>query len=101
LVQPRFAALLEAFRRRTGYPVLLNTSLNLRGEPIVATPADALVCAARAGLDALVLDDWVVEREMLPPGLGELLEAWHTRPRPALGAGENRSPIGEALYTFV
>lgn len=60
-VNPRFAALLERFHRRTGYGVLLNTSFNQRGEPVVCTPADALDCFIRSGLDALVLADVVVD----------------------------------------
>lgn len=46
----------------TGLPVILNTSFNLRGEPIVNTPADALATFERSGLDALVLGDFLVSR---------------------------------------
>ncbi len=60
---PEFHALLSAFADRTGCPVLLNTSFNLRGEPIVCSPADAYDCFMRSGLDALVLESWLVERE--------------------------------------
>jgi carbamoyltransferase len=63
---PRFHRLLEAFERRTGCPVLLNTSFNLRGEPIVCTPEDALICFLRSGLDCLVLEDLVLDRSALP-----------------------------------
>ncbi|MFM7069636.1 MAG: carbamoyltransferase [Actinomycetes bacterium] len=55
-----FAALLEAFHRQTGCPVLLNTSFNRAGEPIVGTPADALQTAEACGLDLLVLEDCIV-----------------------------------------
>ncbi|CAA9290372.1 MAG: Nodulation protein nolO [uncultured Corynebacteriales bacterium] len=65
-VDPRFHALLTAFGRRTGFPVLLNTSFNMRGEPIVATPADALACFVRSRLDVLVLGDLVVRAADLP-----------------------------------
>ncbi len=54
---PRFHALLEAFGRRRGAAVLLNTSFNVRGEPIVATPAEALDALLRTGLDAVVIGD--------------------------------------------
>ena len=64
---PRFAALLEAFYRRTGCPILLNTSFNMRGEPIVCTPEDAILCFVRSQLDVLVIEDFVVEREAIPP----------------------------------
>ena len=53
----RFHALIEAFERLTGVPVVLNTSFNLAGEPIVCTPADAVSTFRRSGLDALVAGD--------------------------------------------
>ncbi len=59
---PRFWHLLDAFRRRTGCPVLVNTSFNRRGEPIVATPADAWRCFAGSDIDLLVLGDCIVRR---------------------------------------
>jgi len=63
---PRFARLLRAFEARTSCPILLNTSFNLRGEPIVCTPAEALVCFVRSDLDCLVLEDALVDRDGLP-----------------------------------
>jgi carbamoyltransferase len=59
---PRFYRLLESFERRTDVPVLLNTSFNLRGEPIVNSPSDALSTFARSDLDLLVLGPCVVSR---------------------------------------
>jgi carbamoyltransferase len=59
---PAFRRLLEAFGARTGVPVVLNTSFNVRGEPIVRTPAEALACFDRTGMDLLVLGDRVVEK---------------------------------------
>jgi carbamoyltransferase len=53
---PRYHALIERFGRATGVPVLLNTSFNLRGEPIVNTPEEAISTFQRSGMDALVLD---------------------------------------------
>ncbi len=96
---PRFAALLEAFYRRTGCPMLVNTSFNVRGEPIVCTPADALLCMGRSGLDALVLEDFLIDRAMLPDTWEPLLAAWHSRRRSAFG--RSKSAIEENLYTFV
>jgi carbamoyltransferase len=64
---PRFHELLRAFERRTGCPILLNTSFNLRGEPIVCTPIDALLCFVRSDLDCLVLEDLVLDRREVPP----------------------------------
>jgi carbamoyltransferase len=51
---PRFYDLLQAFRRRTGCAALLNTSFNIRGEPIVCTPDDAFRCFMGCELDVLV-----------------------------------------------
>ena len=55
-------ALLEAFERRTAVPILLNTSFNGPGEPIVCTPADAIKSFLERGLDCLVCGDFVVTR---------------------------------------
>jgi carbamoyltransferase len=55
--------ILEAFERRTGVPVLINTSFNLRGEPIVSSPSDALKTFFASGIDYLVIEDFVVEKE--------------------------------------
>lgn len=96
---PRFAALLAAFERRTGCPVLLNTSFNVRGEPIVRSPADALFCLADTGIDALAVEDFVIDRPALPVGWQRLLAPWRGEPAPP-GAGDDPGLAG-ALYTFV
>lgn len=57
-----YRLLLEIWYRRTGVPLILNTSFNLNGEPIVETPTDALGCFDRSGLPLLVLGNWYVER---------------------------------------
>jgi carbamoyltransferase len=59
---PRFYRLLEAFERLTGCPVLVNTSFNVRGEPIVCTPEDACRCFLATDMDALVLEDIVIAK---------------------------------------
>ena len=59
--QPVYYELLQELGRLTGHRVVLNTSFNLRGEPIVATPADALECFVRTSLDALFLENLIVE----------------------------------------
>lgn len=69
---PRFAALLEEFDRRTGCPILLNTSFNMRGEPIVCSTFDAIMSFVRCKIDVLVVEDFVLERAGIPP-LWELL----------------------------
>lgn len=61
-VKPRYHALLSAFGRRTGVPMLLNTSFNVRGEPIVCTPADAIRCFVGTNIDHLVLGDLLLRR---------------------------------------
>jgi carbamoyltransferase len=66
---PRFWRLIDEFRIRTGCPVLLNTSFNVRGEPIVCTPRDAILCFVNSGLDTLVLEDYIVPRSALPASL--------------------------------
>ncbi|HEX7079857.1 MAG TPA: carbamoyltransferase C-terminal domain-containing protein [Gammaproteobacteria bacterium] len=60
---PLYYDLLKAFRRRTGVPVLVNTSLNTRGRPIVCTPHDAIECFWTSPLDALVIGPWLLEKE--------------------------------------
>ena len=64
---PRFAALLEEFHRRTGCPIILNTSFNVRGEPIVCAPLDAVLCFTASQIDFLVLEDFVLDRAGIPP----------------------------------
>ena len=59
---PRYYGLLRRFGEATGVPVLMNTSFNLRGEPIVTTPANAFSTFRRSGLDVLVLGDFVVRK---------------------------------------
>jgi carbamoyltransferase len=59
---PRFHALIEEFGRRTGHPVVLNTSLNVRSEPIVCTPLETIRCFFSNGLQALVIGDFVVSK---------------------------------------
>jgi carbamoyltransferase len=63
---PRFAALLQEFYRRTGCPILLNTSFNMRGEPIVCSHVDAIRCFTRSHIDLLVVEDFAVERSGIP-----------------------------------
>jgi len=60
--QPEFRSLLEAFARHTGVPMLLNTSLNVRGEPIARTPEEALSVFDRTALDVLVLGRHIVAK---------------------------------------
>lgn len=63
---PRYHALISEFHRLTGSPVLVNTSFNVRGEPIVCTPEDAYRCFMRSDIDVLVVDRWIFLKEDQP-----------------------------------
>jgi len=65
-VSPNYHALLKAFERRTGCGVLINTSFNVRGEPIVCSPADAYRCFMRTHIDVLVLYPFLLEKSKQP-----------------------------------
>ena len=62
---PRYYGLVEAFGQATGTPVLLNTSFNLRGEPIVTTPANAFNTFSKSEIDTLVLGNTLVRKDQL------------------------------------
>ncbi len=59
---PRFWGLIDAFFRLSGVPLVLNTSFNLRDEPIVCTPDDAVRCFQESGMDCMVLEDYIIEK---------------------------------------
>ncbi|MEZ4464798.1 MAG: carbamoyltransferase C-terminal domain-containing protein [bacterium] len=63
---PRLHAILSEFKQITGMGLMVNTSFNVRSEPIVCTPEDAYVCFMRTGIDTLVLDDFVLEKSAQP-----------------------------------
>ncbi len=71
---PRYYNLIKAFHRRTGCPTLVNTSFNVRGEPIVCTPQDAYRCFMRTEMDVLVLENQLLLKEEQP--LQERDERW-------------------------
>ena len=62
----RFYNLLDAFEQKTGCPVLVNTSFNVRGEPIVNTPEDAYRCFMRTEMDFLVLENFLIDKTQQP-----------------------------------
>jgi carbamoyltransferase len=68
---PRYHRLISAFKARTGCPMLVNTSFNVRGEPIVCTPEDAFRCFMGTDLDLLVVGDAVLRKAEQDPGLAE------------------------------
>jgi carbamoyltransferase len=68
---------MKAFERRTGCPLVVNTSFNVRGEPIVCTPQDAYRCFLATDMDVLVLEDFVLRKEQMPKTLTESERAKH------------------------
>lgn len=92
---PAFAALLEAFYRRTDCPILLNTSFNMSGEPIVNTSLDAISCFVRSKIDILVVDDFVLDRQSIP-ALWEMPQAMTTTQAPASGEA-----VEHLVYTLL
>ncbi len=71
---PMYYDIIDAFYRRTGCPVIVNTSFNVRGEPIVGTPEDAFRCFMRTDMDALVLEHYVLLKTEQAPVPQD--EAW-------------------------
>jgi carbamoyltransferase len=70
---PRYHALLTAFKARTGCPVLVNTSFNVRGEPIICTPEDAIRCFMATNIDALVIGRFLlIKSEQRQASRGEV-----------------------------
>ena len=74
-VNARFRKLLEAFYRSSGSPMVVNTSFNIRGEPIVCTPADAYRCFMGTNMDVLVMDRFVIKKEDQPGATEVTLES--------------------------
>ena len=66
---PRYHALITAFKRRTGCPVVVNTSFNVRGEPIVCTPEDAFRCFMGSDIEVLVVGNCFLNKEDQHPAL--------------------------------
>jgi carbamoyltransferase len=73
---PVFYDIIDAFYRRTGCPVVVNTSFNVRGEPIVCTPDDAYRCFMRTNMDALVLEQYVLDKGQQTASPAD--ESWRT-----------------------
>ena len=72
----RLYALLKEFDSITGVPVLLNTSFNVRGEPIVETPDDAIKCFLATGMDYLVLHDMLIAKKRSHRVLSPMVKAY-------------------------
>jgi carbamoyltransferase len=74
---PRFHELIRRFEALTGCAVLVNTSFNVRGEPIVCTPEEAYICFMRTGIDYLVLENFLLEKSRQPARKAD--ESWRKR----------------------
>jgi carbamoyltransferase len=61
---PRLYQLLLLFEEQSGTPILINTSFNVRGEPIVESPDHAIDCFLKNGLDALVIGDFFIDKKL-------------------------------------
>ncbi len=66
---PRYHALISAFKARTGCPVLVNTSFNVRGEPIACTPEDAFRCLMGTEIEVLIVGNCLLRKERQDPAL--------------------------------
>jgi carbamoyltransferase len=71
---PKFYSILKAFENMTTCGVLINTSFNVRGEPIVCTPEDAYRCFMRTEMDYLILENCILDKKMQP--IDEKDESW-------------------------
>jgi carbamoyltransferase len=90
---PRFARLLERFAAKTGCPILLNTSFNVRDEPIVCTPLDALLCFSSSMIDSLILEDYIIDRSGLTNACWEPSLHWTRQTA--------RGRVTDRVYTFM
>jgi carbamoyltransferase len=68
---PRYHALISKFKEKTGYPLIVNTSFNVRGEPIICTPTDAFNCFMGTELDVLVIGSYILHKEQQKEDLKE------------------------------
>jgi carbamoyltransferase len=91
---PRFAALLEEFHRQTGCPILLNTSFNMRGDPIVCTALDAIVCFIQSEIDVLVIEDFMLARSDIP-------HIWTMYAQQEAAQKRNGGAVDHRVYTML
>jgi len=89
---PLYAGLIEDFDRMTGCPILLNTSFNVRGEPIVCTPVDALECFITTDIECLVIDDFIIDRSPASLMVLQIMVKSHRAVK---------SKISHDVYTFI
>ena len=88
--------LLKEFDALTGVPVLINTSYNIKGEPIVETPRDAVACFLTTGVDHLIMHDTVVSKTAMHKIVGPLVNTYADVADPGVGqhAGGLNGPPG-------
>lgn len=89
----KFFDLLEEFYRQTGCPILLNTSFNVKGEPIVCSPEDAIKCFITTNIDCLVIEDFIIDRDE-----NDLVTLEFILLNDSIG---NASGITHDVYTFI
>ena len=77
---PRYHAMMQAFEKKTGCGVIVNTSFNVRGEPIVCTPLDAYKCFMRTEMDRLALGNYYLRKEVQPEGIKDRLNLEEFQP---------------------
>ena len=84
-VNPYYWRIIEAFRNKTGCPMIVNTSFNVRGEPIVCTPRDSYRCFMKTGIDYLVIENFLLDKSEQPGGFErvEIDVSQHRGDRPA------------------
>jgi carbamoyltransferase len=75
-INPKLYRLLREFDALTGVPVLINTSFNVKGEPIVETPEDAMYCFLNTGIDHLVLHDTLVSKSAMHKVMAPLIRTF-------------------------
>ena len=66
---PRFHSLISSFKKKTGCPLLVNTSFNVRGEPLVCTPTDAFKCFMGTEIEILVIGNFLLKKQLQPKEL--------------------------------
>ena len=96
---PRYHALLSAFKKRTGCSVLINTSFNVRGEPIACTPEDAFRCLMGTEIEVLVVGNCFLRKERQDPALIQHQRFVAVRQRPAMERGHGAiERLGDLAY---
>jgi len=69
---PLYHGMIQAFKEMTGCPVIVNTSFNVRGEPIVCSPGDAYTCFMRTEIDYLVMENFILDKTEQKPFVGDI-----------------------------